>query len=298
MTAQTSDKVGPLAGGTEHRNLIKRYPLISFFVLANLLSWLAWIPYVLSNSGLGIWDYTFPEFLGTTQLLGVLPGAYLGPIFSAFLVTALSDGKDGMRAWVKRLMQWRVSWRWYLGAIIITPVILFVAGVVISGGNFQAPSLLVLVAYIPGLILQMVTTGLAEEPGWRDFALPRLQKRGGPKLAIFVLGPIWALWHLPLFFTEWGGWPDASVWRPITFVVFCLVFNIVMIWVFNRSGESLPIAILVHAGINNFATLVWGSVFPVDDPEAIQYGLLGAATVVAAILLVATRGKLGYKALH
>lgn len=298
MTAQTSTIAEPLAGGSQRHNFVKRHPLVSFFVLANLLSWLAWIPYILSNSGLGIWDYNFPEFLGTTQLLGVLPGAYLGPIFSAFLVTAIADGKQGMRAWVGRLLRWRVSWRWYLGAVLITPAILFVAGALLSGGNFQAPGLLVLVAYIPGLVLQMVTTGLAEEPGWRDFALPRLQKRGGPLLAILVLGPIWGVWHLPLFFTEWGGWPDASWTRPVTFIAFCIVFNIVMIWVFNRSGESLPIAILVHAGINNFATLVWSSVFPVADAETVQFGLLGASIVVAGILLITTRGKLGYRPQH
>ena len=61
--------------------------------------------------------------------------------------------------------------------------------------------------YVPVLLFQMVTTGLAEEPGWRDFALPRLQRRFSPIIAALILGPLWGVWHLPLFLTDWGGAP-------------------------------------------------------------------------------------------
>lgn len=154
------------------RSRVARHPLLSFFVLANLLSWAAWTPYILSNNGLGVWDYSFPIWLGTSQLAGVLPGAYLGPIASAVLVTALADGRHGLRAWAKRLWKWRVGFRWYVITIVGVPAAIIASTLVFSGGQLQAPSLLVIAAFVPGLILQMVTTGLAEEPGWRDFALP------------------------------------------------------------------------------------------------------------------------------
>lgn len=91
---------------------IRRRPILSFIVLANLMSWLAWIPYILSNHGLGIWDFTYPADGLGGQLLGVLPGAYLGPIGSALFVTAVTEGRAGVRAWAKRLWNWRVNWRW------------------------------------------------------------------------------------------------------------------------------------------------------------------------------------------
>ncbi|MFJ3363595.1 CPBP family intramembrane glutamic endopeptidase [Streptomyces anthocyanicus] len=52
------------------------------------------------------------------------------------------------------------------------------------------PPAAVLVAYLPGLVLQMITTGIAEEPGWRDFAMPRLQRRYGPFFGTLILGPL------------------------------------------------------------------------------------------------------------
>jgi hypothetical protein len=106
---------------------------------------------------------------------------------------------------------------------------------------------------------------------------------------------VWGVWHLPLFFTEWGGWPDAAWWRPIDFMAFCIAFNVVMSWVFNRSGQSLPVAMLAHVSVNNFVSIVWSDMFPTLDPTVAQHALLAGSAVAAAVLIVATRGRLGYR---
>nr|WP_245354201.1 CPBP family intramembrane glutamic endopeptidase [Brachybacterium sacelli] len=274
--------------------VIRRGPLLTFFLLANGLSWLAWLPYILSLNGLGLWGFEFPAILGTGQLLGVLPGAYLGPIGSALLVTAIVDGRPGLRRWAGRLMRWRVTWRWYAVTLLTVPIGMIIAGVVFSGGAVHAPSAAVLAAYVPLLMFQMVTTGLAEEPGWRDFALARMQHRIGPLRSAFVLGPLWGLWHLPLFLTEWGGWPESSWTRPVVFVLFCIAFNVVMSWVFNRTGESLPLSMLMHAGVNTFASSIAIDMFPSLDAERSLLSMTAVAVVAAAGLLVATRGRLGF----
>ena len=274
---------------------VRRHPLITFFVLADVMSWLAWTPYVLSQNGLGLWGYRFPDVLGSGQILGLLPGLYLGPIASAFFVTAVADGRAGLRRWVGRMWHWRVRWHWYAIALLGVPVAMLVTGFAFSGGQVSAPPLLVLAAYVPGLLIQMVTTGLAEEPGWRDFALPRLQGRFRPLAASMVLGPLWALWHLPLFLSDWGGWPEASWIRPVAFVVFTLAFNLVVTWVFNRTGQSLPLVMLTHVSANNVASVVWGSVFPAIDADRAMVAIASGAVVVAVVVLVATRGRLGYR---
>ncbi|MGP5076966.1 CPBP family glutamic-type intramembrane protease [Brachybacterium alimentarium] len=275
---------------------VRRHPLLTFFLLANGMSWLAWLPYILSLNGLGIWAARFPALLGSSQLLGVLPGAYLGPIGSALLVTAIVDGRAGLRSWAGRLLRWNVNWRWYAVTLLTVPAAMLIAGTVFSGGEIHAPSTTVLLAYVPLLVFQMVTTGLAEEPGWRDFALARMQHRIGPLRSAFVLGPLWGLWHLPLFLTDWGGWPEASWTRPVVFVLFCIAFNVVMSWVFNRTGESLPLSMLMHAGVNTFASSLGVEMFPSLDAEASLLSITAAAVVAAIALLLATRGRLGYRA--
>jgi len=277
------------------RGLVGRRPVVVFFVLANLLSWAAWTPYVLSENGVGVLHFRFPEIMGSSQLAGVLPGAYLGPILSAFLVTALADGRSGLRQWVGRLWKWRVSWRLYLAVLVAVPVVFVLVGVAWTGGQAQLPSVAVLAAYLPALLVQMLTTGLAEEPGWRDFALPRLQRRFGPLGGTFVLGPVWGIWHLPLFLTDWAGPHGASWLSVVEFVVSATMFSVVITWVFNRTGESLPLVMLLHVSVNNFFSVAATEVFPTmgaQDPARI---LLLASTIAAVILIVATRGRLGYQ---
>ncbi|MDQ7810506.1 type II CAAX endopeptidase family protein [Amycolatopsis sp. A133] len=282
-------------GGTGWRDGIRRRPLIWFFVLANLLSWLAWTPYILSENGLGVLHFRFPEVLGTAQFAGVLPGAYLGPIGAAFFVTAVADGRTGLRRWVARLVKWRVSWLWYVGVVLSVPALLTITTMALSERNPMVPAVATLVAYLPGLVLQMVTTGLAEEPGWRDFALPRLQHRYGPLGGTLILGPLWGLWHLPLFFSEWGGWPDVTWLTPIEFVATCITFSIIMTWVFNRTGQSLPLAMLLHTSVNNFFSIAWSEMFPGLTSRDTTHAFLLASTAVALVLLAATRGRLGYR---
>ncbi|GGO12511.1 CAAX amino protease [Microbispora rosea subsp. aerata] len=275
---------------------IRRRPLISFFVLASLMSWVAWSPYVLSNNGLGIWDFDFPSLLGTTQFAGVLPGAYLGPIFAAYIVTRVADGKEGVRRWIARMTKWRVGWAWYLATALGVPAVIIVTGFALSGENVHMPPVAALVAYVPGLLIQMVTTGLAEEPGWRDFALPRMQRKLGPLGATVVLGVLWAVWHLPLFLSEWGGWPHVTMTRIGEFVAFCCVFSVVVTWVFNRTGQSLPLIVVLHVSVNNYMSIVYSEMFPtLDTPEQASHVTLLAGTTAAVLVLIATRGRLGYR---
>src|SRR5690606_451253 len=256
-----------------------------------LMSWAAWLPYILSSTGLGVLDVTIPG----GQLLGVLPGAYLGPIFSAYLVTRITEGREGVRRWVRRMTNWRVGWKWYLLAGVGVPASIIAAAAALYGGDVRVPSLAVLVAYLPMLAMQMVTTGLAEEPGWRDFALPRMQDRFGPLGGTMILGLLWALWHLPLYFSEWGGWPDVTLVRVLEFVAFCCAFSVVVTWMFNRTGQSLPLIMLLHVSVNNYMSVVYGEMFPaIDTQEAASHVTLLAGATAALIVLVATRGRLAY----
>src|SRR5215213_1941460 len=181
---------------------VRRHGLVSFYALAYFISWSFWMPYVLSQNGLGILDVSFPKILAD-----ILPGAYLGPLGAAFVITALSEGKPGLRRWGGRLFRWGVGWHWYALALVGVPVLLAAGTLVVSPGSaagLRFPPLELFLLYVPFLVLQMFTTALAEEPGWRDFALVRHQRQHGPLVGTLILGVLWAGWHLPLFLTDWG----------------------------------------------------------------------------------------------
>ncbi|MFR9731534.1 CPBP family intramembrane glutamic endopeptidase [Saccharopolyspora sp. MS10] len=275
---------------------VARRPMLVFFVLAFGLSWAAWVPYVLSDQGMGLVHFRFPELFGSPQLLSLLPGAYLGPIAAAFAVTAIADGRAGLRRWAGRLFRWRVSWVWYAVVLLGVPLLLSLVSLPFSGWEVRMPPAWVFAAYVPALVLQLLTTGLAEEPGWRDFALPRMQPRFGPMLGTLLLGVMWGAWHLPLFLTEWGGYPNVRWTQPFEFVLAAVVFSFVMTWVFNRTGESLPLAMLLHVGVNNFFSVAWLEMFPGVDPHGDSTHIqLIAWSAVGLVLIVATRGRLGYR---
>ena len=90
---------------------LRNKPLLSFFVLAYGITWLLWMPAVI----LGL-----PAINPTTQApsLYVLPGIAIGVAGSAFLMTALTQGKAGVRRLLQRLTWWQVAPQWFAVALL------------------------------------------------------------------------------------------------------------------------------------------------------------------------------------
>src|SRR5262245_55950857 len=112
------------------RSFMQRHALLSYFVMAYGFSWIAWIPFVLSQDGLRLLPFQPGQ-------AAILPGAYLGPCLSGFLMTAALEGKPGMGRLLRRIIQWRVSWYWYLLILGGVPIIIM-AGFLAQSGAEQA----------------------------------------------------------------------------------------------------------------------------------------------------------------
>lgn len=276
--------------------LVLRYPLTSFFTLAMGISWLVWTPYILSLDGFGILHFRYSDFLISNQLTAILPGAYLGPLAAAFTVTAITEGRDGLRRWRRRLFQVRAGIWWYVLALVGVPAAIFMGTLAMDGAEdaLRIPSVSVLAVYVPMLVLQFFTTGLAEEPGWRDFALTRLQQRHRPMVATTILGILWTIWHLPLFLTPWGG-PDAGPEAIGRFFLLTMAISFVITLVFNKARQSVPLIMVLHANVNNFISVAWSQFFPGGPPDWFWGPTLGLS-LLAVIVILATRGKLGFSA--
>ena len=133
---------------------------------------------------------------------------------------------------------------------------------------------------------------LGEEPGWRGFALPRLQALHGPLVGSIILGVLWGLWHLPLFFTPWN---ELTTFNVVVYVLATTCLSIIYTWVFNNTKGSILIAILLHWSFD-VATVPVASLFPA--PIVLDYGLLVILPgfgAVALLMIALTRGRLGYQ---
>jgi membrane protease YdiL (CAAX protease family) len=131
---------------------------------------------------------------------------------------------------------------------------------------------------------------IGEEPGWRGFALPRLQELYGPVRAVALLGALWALWHAPLFLVS--SWNGASPW-----VYFLLVsgFGFMMALCFNLSRRSVLVAIFLHAVFNASSGVLGGFLARTEISTAVRPDVVLASSfaLVAVVIVVVTRGRLG-----
>ena len=273
-------------------SLLARYPLTSFFVMAFAFSWIIWSPWFLSEDGAGLLPFSSPLLVSFLVPLGIL----LGPALSGFILTGVTEGRMGIRRLLRRIVLWRVGLRWYLFALIGVPVIMALGTIILPGG---IASLLGLgpgyvLSYLGTYVLVVILGGpLFEEPGWRGFALPRMQPLHGPLVGTLILGLLWALWHLPEFLVPvWAESSGGSSFLAIVkFILIAIAFAIVTTWAFNNTRGSVFIAILVHASIDTFSIPVGG----LASPSAVGNSILLSFGVFALVLVVLTRGRLGYQ---
>lgn len=275
-------------------SLIARHPVISFFLLAYILTWLGWSPWVLSNDGIGLLDFDGEKYAFFFNTVGLI----LGPTLSAFVVTGVPEGREGVRRLLSRILLWRVSLRWYAFTLLVIPAVVLLCAAVMPGAiaSFDA-------AKVPSVLVRCVVLGIAvlfiggpifEEIGWRGFALPKLQGLYGPLAGTLVLGMLWGLWHLPLFRIASWDTPHESPLDIALFVLLAVSMAIVYTWVFNTTKGSVLLVILAH-GSFSMGTFAAYDLFPVPAvTEGFANFVIGFAAL-ALLILILTRGRLGYR---
>lgn len=186
-----------------------------------------------------------------------LPGAW-APTISAVILVRLSTGRVGVRIFLRRVIHWRVGFRWYLIVLFGIATIAYLAigfGMLLG---FPAPALVLpdglpreaLIGFLPILFLINIFLGgpLAEDIGWRGYILPKMHEQMPALNASLIIGVIWAIWHLPFFiFPEWN-----AVVGNVPFIWFLLLttsWSVLFAWVYVNT-ESILMPVLFHAAIN------------------------------------------------
>jgi membrane protease YdiL (CAAX protease family) len=269
---------------------LKRYPLAAFFTLAYLGSWIVWLPMLLAGNNL-----LLPSSAVTPGLkfLLIVMAPFAGPTLAAFIMTAALEGRAGVRALLGRYVQWRFGLPWYLVALAGPLLGLMLAVAAVYGPAALPPlreqGIQIGAAYLITLVVNLLIGGiLGEEPGWRGFALPRLQARFGALTGSIILALFWSLWHLPLLLT-----PGGATWTGnfLLYIVLNVALTIVHTWVFNGTRSSLLSVMLLHAAVNTSTRLMLPNVPGLSRDEGnlllvIVYG------VVALFIVALTKGRL------
>ena len=208
-------------------SVIKRHPIVTFFVLAYALSWCGWVLGTLIPASIPYVPYPF------------FPP---GPLLAALIVIPITQGRAGLRALGASLIKWRVGWYWYAVAIGI-PLMVALGAATLNAG-FGAPfqlAQLSLWSMLQVFVIRLINPAdgpLGEEPGWRGYALPGLQAKRSPLAAALIVGLLAAGWHLPIIFV--GAASPFELLAPFA-------LGIVASWVFNRTGGSVLLPLILHA---------------------------------------------------
>jgi membrane protease YdiL (CAAX protease family) len=254
--------------------IIKQHPVAAYFVLAFAIAWGGILAIVAANgfqaAGLQMADALL-MFLAMVA----------GPSIAGVTLTAIVDGRAGLRALVSRIGRWRVGLRWYGVALGTIPLLLLAILVPLA--------LLVSPVYAPGFqpigIAIGLLAGFFEELGWTGYALPRMRSGRSPLAAGLLLGVIWAAWHAMADY--WGNIGAFGGWWLPHFLLFWILpltaYRVLMVWVYEHT-ESVLIAQLMHAGYTGSLVMLSPAM---TLPESLLWKTLFAAALWLLVGVVA-----------
>ncbi|SJZ90674.1 type II CAAX endopeptidase family protein [Sediminibacterium ginsengisoli] len=220
-------------------------PLVTYFLLAYLISWIIWFPLYAPAAGIeGLPVLPFHHAIGG-----------LGPLIAAMISTWRYEKRPGILQLFKQMRQGQVV---YLLIALLSPFLLAVIASllnsIINGSPVALSGLLTTGEYpafgFAGFFLfNLVFFGFGEETGWRGFALPRLQTKFNALTASLILTIFWALWHLPLFFYR-PGFTGMDVAGIFGWVFSLLTGSILLTWFYNSSKGSILVCAIFHATVD------------------------------------------------
>lgn len=193
----------------------------------------------------------------TVGLAYVLGG--FGPAIAG-IILAQRNPTSSLDFWTRLLQPKRIKPKWWSIIALLYPVTIILAYLIVSLtsssttsldplGNFLGHS----PAYILLSFLFIAILGpISEEPGWRGYALDRLQARHSPLVASLILGVIWWGWHLPLILVQ-GSFLQGSGASPAFLAGYLgtvILYSILFTWVYNHNERSILATIVFHFSIN------------------------------------------------
>jgi uncharacterized protein len=222
------------------RALAAKRPLTVFLVLVLGIGWpILALPGLAHNGLIPGGDLPEEPIALATVLLVLLP--------AALWVTAATDGRAGVRALLRRTVQWRFGPGWYAAILLGLPVIATALGLLTGGSLREVDWPAVLLNYAVLQVLPaVVIINLWEETAWAGFLQTRLEQRHGLIVAAMLTAVPFALVHVPLLFAADEPVLAAAGVLLLVAVLHRLLFGLVLR---GTAGSVLAVGLL-HATFN------------------------------------------------
>lgn len=265
-----------------------------FFLLTYAISWLLWLPSILSGFEVEI------PFNVSTYTAVVVPIGAFAPLLAAIILVFKQSRWTGVKTFLSQAIKFRVKPVFYLLAILIPISIHLIAHYLAPALGYEvadtlfppdmaAPPILI---SIPYFFLMLLIGGGQEEFGWRGYAQEPLQRRFGVISASLLIGLAWGIWHLPLWVMPGDG---HSTYSFLAFLMMTTSISLVYAWIYNASGQKLITVIFFHAMSNTAAPLLPFLHMQNGKPESAYWVYAGVNIAVGCIFafLIHRKSRMG-----
>jgi len=247
-------------------------PMFWFFVVAFGVPWLGW-------SSIKFFEMNEPPALRTALF-------YTGDFCSVAGLVAmyLQAGKAGVIDLLKRCVRVNVSPLWWLIVIVLPFSISFtgylLVGVLDGGlGTIRLSGLSL--ALVPPLLMAITTGPLGEELGWRGYLTPRLLISQNAIVTSLIVGFLWGIWHLPLYFST----TFSTFAGGLEFTLGLMLTSVIMTAILLHTRGSVLLAVLYHWMMNVSGSFT-SAVLPEFDGDMKMVYLVSDLGVQAVVVLI------------
>jgi uncharacterized protein len=271
---------------TTIRALIKSHPLLSYVALTFAITWGT----ILIVVGVGPGGILATKEQYETLMPFLYPAMLAGPSVAGIVLSGILYGRSSFSDLFARMTRWRVGARWYAVALLTAPLVFTAVFVPLSLISPEFLPRIFITSDKASVLLMGIAAGLVagifEELGWTGFAIPRMRLRYGVLGTGLFIGVLWAAWHLLQGYWASGvtsGELSQALWLANavvgTLVGSLVAYRVLMVWVYERTGGSLPVAMLMHVSLTFFTIIV----FP---PSAVMANLISGYAYTAVLWVV------------
>jgi membrane protease YdiL (CAAX protease family) len=262
------------------KTFFKTHPVLPYFFFAFFISW---------GGSLVVLGPKFVrgETYQLTDSLLALLAMLAGPSLAGITLTAVIDGRVGIRELFSRMRRWRVKARWYAVALLTPPVLILAVLLLLS--NLISP------AFTPNFLALGIVYGLmagfVEEIGWMGYAFPKMQVKHSALAASLILGVLHGTWHIVAGYLGASG-NLGMYWLPnfiVMWIIGMTAMRVLIVWVYSHTGSVL-LTQLMHASSTGFLVILSPS--PISPAnETLWYAVYAVVLWVVVAIVITRYGK-------